>query len=214
VLRRQICVADPARRRDRPRASPHGPTWKQFLTAQARGILAAGFVHVDTVLPRRLYALIVNEHRLRLTLTEYLQHYNAARPHRALRQLTPARVGTRPPEPIDLADRRIRRKQVLGGLTHEYYIAALPPRAATERRRSSTRIVFPSRTRSESRVVLARYRQEEQLCWPEPWTRFRHAQRDQRHEPAGQESHDFWSDTGTPSRRIDQPPSRLPANTR
>ena len=34
---------DPAPRRT-------GPTWKQFLTAQARGILAAGFVHVDTVL--------------------------------------------------------------------------------------------------------------------------------------------------------------------
>jgi putative transposase len=40
-----------------PRQS--GPTWKQFLTAQARGILAADFVHVDTVLLRRLYALCV-----------------------------------------------------------------------------------------------------------------------------------------------------------
>ena len=42
-----------------------GPTWKQFPTAQARGILAADFVHVDTVLFRRLYALIVIEHGTR-----------------------------------------------------------------------------------------------------------------------------------------------------
>jgi putative transposase len=42
-----------------------GPTWKQFLSAQARGIIAADFVHVDTVLLRRLYALIVIEHGTR-----------------------------------------------------------------------------------------------------------------------------------------------------
>ena len=36
---------DPAPRRT-------GPTWKQFLTAQARGIIAPGFAHVDTVLLR------------------------------------------------------------------------------------------------------------------------------------------------------------------
>ena len=42
-----------------------GPTWKQFLTAQARGILAVDFVHVDTVLLRRIYALIVVEHGTR-----------------------------------------------------------------------------------------------------------------------------------------------------
>ena len=46
-----------------PRRS--GPTWKQFLTAQARGILAVDFLHVDTVLLRRLYALIVIEHGTR-----------------------------------------------------------------------------------------------------------------------------------------------------
>jgi putative transposase len=42
-----------------------GPTWKQFLTAQARGILAVDFIHVDTVLLRRVYALIVIEHGTR-----------------------------------------------------------------------------------------------------------------------------------------------------
>jgi putative transposase len=198
-----------------------GPTWNQFLTAQARGILAADFVHVDTVLLRRVYALIViehgtrrvhlagitahpdgawttqaarnflmdlgaratsvkllirdragqftsffdavftaagirilasppqapranaiceriigtlrrelfdrslivNEQHLRRVLTEYLRHYNTARSHRALGQLPPAQADTRPPQ-IDLAEHRIHRKQILGGLTHEYQIAA------------------------------------------------------------------------------------------
>jgi hypothetical protein len=204
--------------------APHrtDPTWKQFLTVQARGILAADFVHVDTVLLRRIYALIViehgtrrvhlagitanpdgawttqaarnflmdlgqrsasvkflirdragqftgsfdavftaagitilaspprapranaiceriigtlrrelldrllviNERHLRQVLTEYLLHYNTARPHRALGQLAPAQADTGPPKLINLAGYQIRRKQVLGGLTHEYQIAA------------------------------------------------------------------------------------------
>jgi hypothetical protein len=57
-------------------------------------------------------------------LTEYLRHYNTARPHRALGQLAPAQAETRPPEQINLAEHEIRRKQVLGGLIHEYQIAA------------------------------------------------------------------------------------------
>jgi putative transposase len=199
-----------------------GPTWKQFLAAQARGVIAVDFVHVDTVLLRRVYALIViehgtrrvhlagitaspdgawttqaardlvmdlgqrasavkflirdragqftgsfdavftaegitimasppqapranaicervigtlrrelldrllivNEQHLRRVLTEYLQHYNTARPHRSLGQLTPAQAETCPPDPVNLAEHRIHRKQVLGGLTHEYQIAA------------------------------------------------------------------------------------------
>src|SRR6266566_3410507 len=206
---------DPAPRRT-------GPTWKQLLTAQARGILAADFVHVGTAFLRRIYALIVighgtrrvhlagitanpdggwttpaarnflmdlgarttpvrflirdrvgqftnsfdavftaegirilasppqapranaiceriigtlrrevfdrllivHDHHLRRLLTEYLRHYNTARPHRALGQLAPAQAETRPPEPINLAEHQIRRKQVLDGLTHEYQVAA------------------------------------------------------------------------------------------
>ena len=67
--------------------------------------------------------LIVNEHHLRRVLTDYLIHYNAARPHRALGQLPPARAHIRPPK-IDLAEHRVRRRQVLGGLINEYQIAA------------------------------------------------------------------------------------------
>jgi putative transposase len=43
-----------------PRRS--GPTWRKFLTAQAAGILAVDFLHVDTVLLKRIYVLVFIEH--------------------------------------------------------------------------------------------------------------------------------------------------------
>ena len=46
---------DPAPRRS-------GPTWRQFLHAQAAGILAVDFLHVDTVLLKRIYVLVFIEH--------------------------------------------------------------------------------------------------------------------------------------------------------
>jgi putative transposase len=44
-----------------------GPTWKQFLTAQAEHIVAVDFLHVDTVNLKRLYALVMLEHSSRRT---------------------------------------------------------------------------------------------------------------------------------------------------
>ena len=41
-----------------------GPTWRQFLYAQAAGIVAVDFLHVDTVL-KRMYVLVFIEHGTR-----------------------------------------------------------------------------------------------------------------------------------------------------
>jgi putative transposase len=49
---------DPAPRRA-------GPTWRQFLHTQAAGILAVDYLHVDTVLLKRLYILVFIEHGTR-----------------------------------------------------------------------------------------------------------------------------------------------------
>jgi len=49
---------DPAPRRS-------GPGWRQFLHAQAAGIVAVDFLHVDTVLLKRLHVLVFIEHGTR-----------------------------------------------------------------------------------------------------------------------------------------------------
>ncbi|MDQ3761907.1 MAG: integrase core domain-containing protein [Actinomycetota bacterium] len=182
-----------------------GPTWRQFLTAQAQAVLAVDFVHVDTVSLKRLYALIAVEHgsrrahlagvtahptgewttqaarnllmdlsdrvtpltfllrdrdsrftaafdavfaadgiqiltsppqapqanaicermigtlrrelldriltlnqrHLRRILATYLNHFNTARPHRTLGQLTPIQAETQPPRVLNLADHQV-----------------------------------------------------------------------------------------------------------
>jgi putative transposase len=68
--------------------------------------------------------LIADEQHLQRVPTEYLPHYNTAWPHPALGQLTPAQAETCPPEPVHLAEHQTHQRQILSGLTHEYYVAA------------------------------------------------------------------------------------------
>ena len=108
------------------------PTRRQFLAAQASGILACDFLHVDTVLLQRLYRvrtvrsectdrmLIYGESHLRTVLRTYAEHYNGHRPHQSRQQ--------RPPdhdEPVVVPlDAPVRRRNVLGGVINEYHRAA------------------------------------------------------------------------------------------
>ena len=55
-------MADPACRGIDPAPRRAGPTWRQFLAVQAAGNLAVDFLHVDTVLLKRLYVLVFIEH--------------------------------------------------------------------------------------------------------------------------------------------------------
>ena len=63
--------------------------------------------------------LITGERHLRHVLREYAEHYNAARPHRALRLQPP--LG---PPARGTPTGAVRRRDRLGGLLHEYHRAA------------------------------------------------------------------------------------------
>jgi transposase InsO family protein len=68
--------------------------------------------------------LIFNRRHLEQVLTEYVEHYNEHRPHRALDQRAPetsepAPSPIREPDPL-----KLRRSEILGGLIHEYRLVA------------------------------------------------------------------------------------------
>ncbi len=68
--------------------------------------------------------LVAGPRHLRAVLDHYVAHYNRHRPHRA-RNLRPPDTSDVATAPVrDLAAARIRRREVLGGLIHEYERAA------------------------------------------------------------------------------------------
>ena len=75
--------------------------------------------------------LIVGGRQLEHVLHTYVKHYNRGRPHRAL-DLQPPDASGRPVagSSSSLHDLRVRRRSVLGGLIHEYEIAAAASRSS------------------------------------------------------------------------------------
>jgi transposase InsO family protein len=61
------------------------------------------------------HLLIVGESHLRRVLAQYVAHYNAARPHQGLDQRCPTPIAVASPQGPVL------RRDVIGGLIHEYY---------------------------------------------------------------------------------------------
>lgn len=139
-------------RPDPPARPPH--------TAPATHALSCGHPEPGSQIRHRL---AVGDHRThgRIPLLCYRQlpHEPGVSPisrsscNPSAETLTPDQSDSRPPGPVNLAEQRIRRKQVLEGLTHEHYIAALPASGATENAgHGSNRISEPHRI--ERREIL------------------------------------------------------------
>src|SRR5713101_7062453 len=93
-----------------------------FRAPQAHGV-AERFVR--TVRSECLdWLLILNNQHLERVVDVFVEHYDGHRPHRALALTPPGR--TRPPAPptTKSGEARVQRRDRLGGLIHEYVLAA------------------------------------------------------------------------------------------
>jgi putative transposase len=69
------------------------------------------------------WTLILGRRHLDLTLRTYVEHYNRGRPHRALGLASPLAEASIT-FPVLVSPRDVRRRDLLGGLIHEYHAAA------------------------------------------------------------------------------------------
>jgi putative transposase len=68
------------------------------------------------------WTLLISRRHLERVLRTYIRHYNEARPHRGLHLRTP--IGNPRPAVDDLRAAKVHRRDVFGGLIHEYHAAA------------------------------------------------------------------------------------------
>ena len=130
---------DPAPRRS-------GPTWRQFLSAQAEAILAIDFAHVDTVFLRRLYVLVVVEHgRRRVHIVGITAHPTGAWVTQEARNLL-----------MDLGDRADRFRFLIRDRDSKFTATFDAVFAGADIRIIRTRSGHPGRTRSPN-ASSARY---------------------------------------------------------
>jgi putative transposase len=67
------------------------------------------------------WTLVLGRRHLDRTLRTYAEHYNRRRPHRALALASPLAEAR---DPIPVSPQDVRRRDLLGGLIHEYHAAA------------------------------------------------------------------------------------------
>jgi hypothetical protein len=68
------------------------------------------------------WTIILGRRHLDRTLRTYAEHYNRGRPHRGALALATPLAEARDPNPVSPRD--VRRRDLLGGLIHEYHGAA------------------------------------------------------------------------------------------
>jgi putative transposase len=97
----------------------HDEEMKVIRTPNTNARRALGRQHATRV-PHRL--LIVSRRQLDRVVRVYVRHYNERRPHRALDLRAPDAIHSMRGAPAEPA--AVRRRDLLGGLIHEYEAAA------------------------------------------------------------------------------------------
>jgi transposase InsO family protein len=93
-----------------------------FRAPQANGV-AERFVR--TVRSECLdWLLILNDQHLEWVLAVFVDHYNDHRPHRALALAPPCSTRPTVARPMEWGEARLQRRDRLGGVVHEYVLAA------------------------------------------------------------------------------------------